>query len=77
MAALTQLQEEPVQPFRHCHLGMGTRGVREQLRGGFAQATKSSGIPRWNVGWGRASGVWEGLEVPGKAEARGAGGERG
>lgn len=46
MAALTQLQEEPVQPFRHCHLGMGTRGVREQPHGGFAQATKSSGIPR-------------------------------
>lgn len=50
MAALTQLQEEPVQPFRHSHLGMGTRGVREQLRGGFAEATKSGGIPRWDVG---------------------------
>lgn len=46
MAALTQLQEEPVQPFRHSHLEMGTRGVRKQLPGGFAQVTKSSGIPR-------------------------------
>lgn len=72
MAALTQLQEEPVQPFRHGHLGMGMSRVRE-LRGGFAEATKSGGIPRCVC----PGGMWEVLDVPGRAAARGAGGERG
>lgn len=49
--------------------GMGTRGVREQLRGSSARATESKRHSQ--------VGMWEVLDVPGRAVARGAGGERG
>lgn len=60
MAALTQLQEEPVQPFCHGHLGWERGGSGSSSVVALLEPPSPSGIPKWECGKCRTYrvGLW-------------------
>lgn len=60
VAALTQLQEEPVQPFRHGHLGWEQEGSGSSSVVALLGPPSPSGIPKWECGkcWTYRVGLW-------------------